>query len=410
MAIIEVQHIDFKYIDIMCRYGQKLYQIENILNDEQSSYLPTLNKKEWAYVFVGKDYKLIIPCKHIINRFYACNTKMKKALISGNIDDLYNSYTFKSLKNNSCYSIVSIDNTKICSSISALLLARIFYDKRIKDFFYYHFFQIATTGNSNLNLLKSYFPTFGKIQINGKYTLIKDSENKDTYILDSFSKYVNLLGPFYDIEYNRYKNVDVIIEKFSNLTSKEIASDKIYFNAKEDYFLGKEIFSIFLIDLEPYLINLKCTIHFTSEIQYTEDYIYSFENYDKFVIYNYGFYYILLEYNKKEYLVLVFDSNEIDTFWIFENYNLSNNETLEFLKQLFKFYFMTTMKVNTQNFTKLYDVNFNSVNKYSYNSPLLVNNSYELNIEEILKISVEEKYMVWKMDFNKKYPNSYKLM
>ncbi|WP_269093241.1 hypothetical protein [Aliarcobacter butzleri] len=40
-----------------------MYQIKNILEENEIEQIKNLNGNEWAYVFIYHDKKLIIPCK-----------------------------------------------------------------------------------------------------------------------------------------------------------------------------------------------------------------------------------------------------------------------------------------------------------------------------------------------------------
>lgn len=377
---MKVSYNNYQNFSIMCRYRQKLYQIKDILEENEIEQIKNLNGNEWAYVFIYYDKKLIIPCKHILKQFYFKNKTIENALIKGNINHLFDNFSFIS-------SNIIINNVKKCSSITSLFIARMIYDKRIENIFYYHFFQLITTKNKNLNLLRSFFPTFGKIHIIGNFTKITDEFKKDLYILESFSNYTNLNGPFNDVLYFEYIKNQEIQKKFSDLTNINVDPNRIYYQSDETYFLGKSYFYEKYLSLDIYLANLGCKIKELSKPKYIYEYIKDFNNYEKSTIYNYTFCYIVFNFDSKNYLIIFFDNNELNDIWIIENFNdIVNIE--EFLTNIFQYTYMSTLKININSFCEKYNLKFQSMNNYTISSNINTIIHENIDIKKIIKIAL----------------------
>lgn len=377
---MKVSYNNYQNSSIMCRYRQKLYQIKNILEENEIEQIKNLNGNEWAYVFIYHDKKLIIPCKHILKQFYLKNKTMENALIEGNINHLFDNFSFIS-------SNIIINNVKKCSSITSLFIARMIYDKRIENIFYYHFFQLITTKNKNLNLLRSFFPTFGKIHIIGNFTKITDEFKKELYILESFSNYTNLNGPFNDVLYFEYIKNQEIQKKFSDLTNINVDPNRIYYQSDETYFLGKSYFYEKYLSLDIYLANLGCKIKELSKPKYIYEYIKDFDNYEKSTIYNYTFCYIVFNFDSKNYLIIFFDNNELNDIWIIENFNdIVNIE--EFLTNIFQYTYMSTLKININSFCEKYNLKFQSMNNYTISSNINTIIHENIDIKKIIEIAL----------------------
>jgi hypothetical protein len=397
--IKNVPHANFNIINT---YKQKLYKIKDVLDEDIIENIQILNKLEWCYVFIGIDYKLIIPCKLILEKFYFVNQIMKDALLKGHIKDLYNYYEF--IPNKFGFD-VKIDNNHKCTSRACLLLARMFFDERIMNYFKYHFFQLAVKKNRNTNNIRSYFPSFGKLNIYGKFKKILLGNKKDIYILDSFSAYTYLYGPFNDLIYNNYMNKVKQLYKFSQLNHKKLDSNRIYYQSDESYLYGKKMFYDGYINLEKHLERLHCKVKYSSEIKYLKKYINTFFNYSIDVVYNYGFYYLELSLNKIEYLVLVFNRFEgIEDFWVFENIESKIDDIDLFLKELFKYVYMNENKIDLKEFTLKKRIVFYSFNK-KYECDTLLIYPIKYNIQSIFNIAIDEKYLIKEMEFNRQYPD-----
>lgn len=398
---MEVIHNETKTFNIISKYRQNLYQIKNILLENEIYKIKNLDKDEWAYVFIYSNCRLIIPCKFIIKHFYLKNKTLEKALRSGNINHLFYNFSFESSNFES--SNMVIYNERQCSSITALFIARILFDKRIENIFYYHFFQLCTTKNQNLNKLRSFFPTFGKIEINGNFTKIIDKLKKNTYVLESFSPYTNLKGPFNDVIYFDYIKNQKIRKEFSSLIDINIDPNRIYYKSDETYFLYKSYFNDKYLSLNIYLTNLGCKITYLSSIKYLHEYVDNFNNYDKSTIYNYCFYYLAFNFNFRNYLLIFFDENELNNIWLFENFHKNIFNIDKFLRNIFDYIYMSIEKININLFCKKYSLNFQLINKYQV-FPKINTKKYEnLNIKEIIEMALFNL----DADYNKQFDNTY---
>lgn len=306
--------------NIKTSYFQKLYKFSEIFN-----YSENINFKneEWAYLYIFPQFKLVIPCRLILEKFYLSDKHIKNVLYSARSQDLYTSYEFlpTSLKkpnledisyDKSSNYILKINCKKSISTSTIKFISKLLYDKRIHDIFDYHYIQQVLEKNS---YLKSYIPFIGTLQIQANISVVGNIHlvtEFDTNLPDYFP---SIFYSFPEIHStNNYKEI-----KSKNFRSNYYLNK----NKIEDPF-HKEIIHYLLENNTFKLIDYKCN-------QDILDYLTKLDYYN--YIYCINFSYTLVEYKNEKILIIYFSNEDyLNRNFIFRNFNHPNID--EFIKSI----------------------------------------------------------------------------
>ena len=168
--------------------------------------------------------------------------------------------------------------------------------------------------------------------------------------------------------------------------------NKVYFLSNETYLLNKSYFYTKYLSFESYLINLDCNILYVSQVKYLHEYLHNFNNYDKFTIENHCFYYILFSFQSIKYLIILFNTCDLENIWIFENFNIEIDGIENFIRIIFQYIYMRLLKIDISSFCKKYNLSFLSINNYSF---LSIEEKKASAIKKIIRTALnklEEEY------------------
>ncbi|MDX3960571.1 hypothetical protein Q6A78_09215 [Aliarcobacter skirrowii] len=82
--------------NIKTSYFQKLYKFNEIF---KSTNKINFNGEEWAYLYIFSNFKLVIPCKLILEKYYLSDKHIKNILYAARSQDLYSTYEFVPVSN-----------------------------------------------------------------------------------------------------------------------------------------------------------------------------------------------------------------------------------------------------------------------------------------------------------------------
>jgi hypothetical protein len=330
---------------ITTHYFQKLYKLNEIVEIKDKEYF---NKEEYGYLYIFPQFKLFIPCKEILNKFYLSDKFIEKMLFSARIEEVIDSYEFLSI-NNTCNkmhrssNILKLICNKNISKKTIKFLSRILFDKRIKEIYDYHYFQKVINSNEQI---KSYFPYIGTLIINANI-----STYDNIHIVENFT--TTIPNYFSHIFYATNKNTP--ISAYKTIELKHYYSNYIT-NDKYETFHKKVIESLskdYSFKLISYAIDQNI-------LDYSTTLIYAKSSY--YIYFSYS----LIEY-KQERILIIYFSNEdyLNRNYIFRNFNV--NDVDEFIRKIS--HLINKGQTNYDEIKK-YVKEYYEINFYPFNIPL----------------------------------------
>ncbi len=348
-------------------YFQKLYKFNEIFDSPNNI---NFNGEEWAYLYIFNHFKLVIPCKLILEKYYLSNKQIKNILYSARSQELYSNYEFlpacpiipslNDLKYNimSNY-ILKINYKKKLSLNTIKFLAILLYDKRILNIFNYHFIQKAINKDS---YFKTYFPYIGDININADILVIGDIHivvRFDT-VLPNYVPYI-----FYSYEEpslsNNYKKIKLTNFKYYKYLDQTIIRNNFhkqiiqYLSAITTFKLIEHKINQNVFD---YPVNLK---------------------YPKYM-YCIDFSYTLVEYKKERILIIYFlNEDYLNRNFIFkEFYYLEIDEFISFI-----LHFLVNEEFSYEKLKKFVEDKYN-IKFYPFNVPMDFFSSRSYKVGDLL--------------------------
>ena len=306
--------------NVKTSYFQKLYKFNEIFDSIEKI---NFNGEEWAYLYIFPQFKLVIPCRLILEKYYLSDKHIKGVLYSARSQDLYKNYEFlpvsfrkanleKISYDKSSNYILKINCKKYISTNTIKFLSRLLYDKRINDIFDYHCIQQVLKKDL---YLKSYIPHIGTLQIKADISVIDNIHiitQFDTTLPDYFPSI------FYSFEENP------LVKDYKEIKSKNFKSNYFLNKSRMEDPFHKEIIKNLSDNNIFKLIDYKSNqdiLYYLTKPDYN-DYIYC--------IY---FLYTLIEY-KNERILIIYFSNEdyLNRNLIFRNFYYP--EVDEFIKSI----------------------------------------------------------------------------
>jgi hypothetical protein len=337
------------YFNINTSYFQKLYKFNEIFNSLENT---NFKDEEWAYLYIFPQFKLVIPCRLILEKFYLSDKHIKNVLYSARSQDLYTSYEFlptsfkkPNLENisydKSSNYILKINCKKYISTSTIKFISRLLYDKRINDIFDYYYIQRVLKKDL---YLKSYIPYIGTLHIKADISVIDNIHlvtEFDTTLPDYFP---SIFYSFREIHSaNNYKEI-----KLKNFRSNYYLNK----NKIEDPF-HKEIIQNLLDNNTFKLIEYKSNqdiVDYLTKLDY---------------LYCINFTYTLIKYRNEKILIIYFSNEDyLNRNFIFRNFNHPNID--EFIKSII--HLINNGQLNYKEIKRFVKVQYN-IKFYPFNIP-----------------------------------------